>query len=52
MLVRVAAAEDETLDPVPARERWGGQEQVANGEVFRPADLPGFVAEIDGWIVG
>ena len=33
-------------------QRWGGQEQVANGERYRPGDLPGFVAEADGQIVG
>jgi hypothetical protein len=33
-------------------ERWGGPEQVANGERFRPADLPGMVAEIDAARVG
>src|SRR6188508_318914 len=33
-------------------DRWGGQEQVANGEVYRPGDLPGFVAVADGRIVG
>jgi ribosomal protein S18 acetylase RimI-like enzyme len=29
-------------------ERWGGPEQVVNGERYRPADLPGLVAEVDG----
>ncbi|HEY7400355.1 MAG TPA: GNAT family N-acetyltransferase [Actinomycetota bacterium] len=33
-------------------EGWGGPEQVANGERYRPADLPGFVAELDGERVG
>jgi ribosomal protein S18 acetylase RimI-like enzyme len=33
-------------------QRWGGQEQVANGISYRPADLPGFLARIDGEIVG
>ena len=33
-------------------ERWGGQEQVAKGERYRPGDLPGFIAEADGRIVG
>jgi len=31
---------------------WGGPEQVANGERYRPADHPGFVAELDGERVG
>lgn len=33
-------------------EHWGGQFQVANGERYHPADLPGFVAEIGGERVG
>ncbi len=33
-------------------EHWGGEEQVVNGESYRPADLPGFVATIDGERVG
>jgi ribosomal protein S18 acetylase RimI-like enzyme len=34
------------------RLRWGGPTQVMNGEVYRPADLPGYVAEIAGERVG
>lgn len=26
-------------------ERWAGEEQIVDGEVFRPAELPGFVAD-------
>jgi ribosomal protein S18 acetylase RimI-like enzyme len=33
-------------------EHWGGPFQVANGERYRPADLPGFVAELAGGRVG
>ena len=33
-------------------EHWGGQTQVENGTSYRPSDLPGFVAEIDGERVG
>ena len=33
-------------------ERWGGQEQVENEQAYRPADLPGFIATIDGERVG
>ena len=33
-------------------QRWGGQEQISNGERYRPRDLPGFVAEAEGQIVG
>jgi len=52
VLVRDAAPDDlewigELLD-----ERWGGQEQVVNEESYRPAELPGFIATIDGDRVG
>jgi ribosomal protein S18 acetylase RimI-like enzyme len=33
-------------------EMWGSPICVAHGEVFRPADLPGFLAEDAGEIVG
>lgn len=33
-------------------EGWGGPEQVANGERYRPADLPGLVAELERERVG
>jgi GNAT superfamily N-acetyltransferase len=33
-------------------ERWGGQIQVENGQSYRPSELPGFVAEVDGERVG
>ncbi len=33
-------------------EHWGGQTQVENGEVYRPADLPGFVAVQEGERIG
>jgi ribosomal protein S18 acetylase RimI-like enzyme len=33
-------------------DHWGGRFQVAAGESYRPADLPGFVAEADGQRVG
>jgi ribosomal protein S18 acetylase RimI-like enzyme len=33
-------------------DHWGGQFQVANGERYRPADLPGLVAEVDSERVG
>jgi ribosomal protein S18 acetylase RimI-like enzyme len=31
---------------------WGAEIVVAHGAVYRPAELPGFVAEADGEIVG
>jgi ribosomal protein S18 acetylase RimI-like enzyme len=34
------------------RERWGDEEVVAHGAAYRPASLPGFVAEEDGEHVG
>lgn len=30
------------------RNRWGSERQVANGEVFYPADHPGLIASVDG----
>jgi GNAT superfamily N-acetyltransferase len=30
------------------RDRWGSERQVANGEVFYPADHPGFIALVGG----
>lgn len=50
--VRTAGADAEPWIRSLLDERWGGQEQVANGESYRPADLPGFLARIDGEIVG
>lgn len=46
--VRPAAPQDETWIRALLEERWGGQEQVVNGEAYRPADLPGFVAVLGG----
>lgn len=34
------------------RERWGAETAVAHGVVYRPAELPGLVAEDDGRRVG
>ena len=33
-------------------EQWGSEVAVAHGAIFRPAELPGFVAEADGEVVG
>lgn len=33
-------------------EQWGAEIVVAHGKVYRPAELPGFVAEDAGQIVG
>jgi ribosomal protein S18 acetylase RimI-like enzyme len=50
--VRATGPSDEAWIRALLDERWGGQEQVANGAVYRPADLPGFVVEIGSTIVG
>jgi O-antigen/teichoic acid export membrane protein/GNAT superfamily N-acetyltransferase len=34
------------------RERWGSEVQVVHGTEYRPAELPGFVAEEDGERIG
>ena len=33
-------------------EQWGSEIAVAHGAIYRPAELPGFVAEADGEAVG
>jgi ribosomal protein S18 acetylase RimI-like enzyme len=33
-------------------EQWGSEIVVAHGAIYRPAELPGFVAEADGEAVG
>ncbi len=33
-------------------ESWGGEVQIVNGEAFRPANQPGFLAEEDGERLG
>src|SRR5512134_952727 len=52
MLVREAGPEDLGWIRALLDERWGGQEQVVGGESYRPAELPGFIATIDGERVG
>jgi DNA-3-methyladenine glycosylase I len=42
--VRPVAPEDGEWVRALMRERWSGEEQVVNCEVYRPAELPGFVA--------
>jgi ribosomal protein S18 acetylase RimI-like enzyme len=32
--------------------QWGSRIAVAHGAIYRPAELPGFVAEVDGEAVG
>ena len=50
--VRRRAPTDEAWIRSLLDERWGGPEQVANGESYRPTELPGLLARIDGAIVG
>jgi ribosomal protein S18 acetylase RimI-like enzyme len=50
--VRTADAHDLPWIRALLDTRWGGQEQVANGEAYRPADLPGFLAVDGDAIVG
>lgn len=52
MLVRDAGPEDLPWIRALLDERWGGQEQVVDGESYRPAELPGFIATIDDERVG
>ncbi|MDO9129601.1 MAG: hypothetical protein Q7U34_07025 [Anaerolineales bacterium] len=33
-------------------ESWGAEIVVAHGQIFRPAELPGFAAEAEGQVVG
>jgi GNAT superfamily N-acetyltransferase len=33
-------------------DEWGAEIVVVHGEIFRPAELPGFAAELDGKLIG
>jgi len=46
--VRAILDEDRPAVVGVLRDRWGSDRTVRNGELFRPADLPGFVAVLDG----
>jgi N-acetylglutamate synthase-like GNAT family acetyltransferase len=50
--VRAAEASDLPWIRELFDRRWGGQEQVENGDVYRPSDLPGFIATIADEPVG
>ncbi len=52
MLLREADPDDGPWIRALLDERWGGQEQVVDGESYRPAELPGFIAAIDDERVG
>ena len=51
-LIRTAAPEDAAWIDALLDEEWGGPDQVVDGRAFRPAELPGSIAEIDGERVG
>jgi len=52
--LRIHPVRDEDRDFIDRvlEERWGGPAQVVNGESYRPAELPGFVAVEDHERVG
>jgi N-acetylglutamate synthase-like GNAT family acetyltransferase len=52
LAVRTAAAADRAWIAALVRERWGDEIVVSRGAVHRPAELPAFVAELDGERVG
>jgi ribosomal protein S18 acetylase RimI-like enzyme len=50
--IRSADASDTAWLEQIMDEEWGGPFQVANGESYRPTDLPCVIAELDGERVG
>ena len=52
--MRVRELEEADRDALAAfiREQWGSEVQAFRQKLFRPAELPGMVAEEDGSIVG
>jgi ribosomal protein S18 acetylase RimI-like enzyme len=52
IVVRPAEPDDDPWIRALLDERWGGQLQVVNEQAYRAAELPGFVAVIDGEAVG
>jgi hypothetical protein len=52
VLVRDAGPDDVPWIRALLDERWDGQEQVADVESYRPAELPGFIAAIGDERVG
>ncbi len=50
--IRPLALADRAWLPALIRERWGGEVVVGHGAVYRPAELPGFVVEAAGEVVG
>ncbi len=50
--IRAVGASDRTIIHRFVVAQWGSERQVCNGEIYRPEEFPGFVAERDGQIVG
>ena len=50
--IRALSASDRDWIRAKMIELWGAEIVVAHGEIFRPAELPGFVAETQGEAVG
>ena len=48
IFVRAVSAGDRAWVACFIAERWGAETVVAHGTVYRPSELPGFVALIDG----
>jgi GNAT superfamily N-acetyltransferase len=52
IVVRPLTAMDRAWAKSRIIESWGAEIAVAHGEVFHPADLPGFIAEVDREMLG
>lgn len=50
--VRPIHGSDRPALPALVRQLWGDALVVAHGAIYRPAELPGFIAESEGEIVG
>jgi GNAT superfamily N-acetyltransferase len=50
--VRAVQPDDRPWIDSMIRREWAGDVLVAHGEVFRPAELPGFISVLDGSPVG
>jgi GNAT superfamily N-acetyltransferase len=50
--IRPLNASDQGWVRLKMIESWGAEIVVAHGEIFRPAELPGFVAESNGEAIG
>jgi N-acetylglutamate synthase-like GNAT family acetyltransferase len=52
IIVRPLTAADHAWVNRRIIESWGAEITVAHGEIFHPVDLPGFIAEADGKMLG